>query len=185
MNTTTNKATSLQAEILCLNTLYAHSKEIINHENAFLAQYVGKKLFKNDGSYLAKIPYQRLHIEKKQITAFGFTWWIDTHYWHSVKYNRYEITVKTCVSGGGADKNGVSHQCNYQQQTFGLFSINDEGTLTGQLEQDREYLNRVYNEAEILAAAKEVEQAAKVYDSVLNKVPYLFRSTLYLQRLTS
>ncbi len=180
MKTTIEKATSLQAQILCLNTLYAHSKEIIKYETDFLSQYAGKKIFKQDDSFMSKIPYQRLKIEKKQITAFGFTWWVDTHYWHKVSYGKY---VKTCVSGGGYDKNGVNCNCNYQSQSFDIFNLDEWENLTTPVNADREYLNTPFDETAILTAANEAREAAKVYEQILEKVPYQFRETLYLQRL--
>ena len=176
-----NKATSLQTQILCLNTLYQHSKEIIKNEIDFLLPLIGKDILKVDGSFKAKYEHEKKQY-KYQVKEFGFDYWVNTHYYFSAAYGKLSITVITSVHGGGYDKNGVNANSNQQQQTFDLFSLNN-GILSDLIETDRNYLDTPYNEAEILAAAEKVKEVAKQYDAVLQTVPYLFRDALYLQRL--
>lgn len=175
------KATTLQTQILCLNTLYAHCKEIIKNEIAFLLPLIGKKVLKVDGSFQAKYEHEKPQFKAK-VSAFNFEFWTDTHYYFKENYGKLSINVVTTVHGGGYDKNGVN--CNHSQQTqpFDLFTIND-GVLTELVETDRTFLDTVYDENEILAEAKKTEDAAKVYEAQIEKVPYMFRDTLYLRRL--
>lgn len=179
--TTPKKATSLQTQILCVNTLYSHSKEIIAKEIDFLTPLIGKDILKVDGSFKAKYEHEKTSYKYK-VNDYGFDFWIDTHYHFKSGYGKLSITVTTSVHGGGYDKNGVNCNSNQQSQTFDLFTL-DNGILAGIIETDRSYLDTPYNEAEILAAAEKTSEAAKQYDAVLQTVPYLFRDALYLQRL--
>ena len=181
MTQTQVKATALQTQILCLNTLYAHSKEIIQKEMDFLQPLIGKNILKVDGSFKAKYEHEKPHFKYK-VNEFGFDFWVDTHYWFTCKYGKLGIEVSTTVTGGGSDKNGVNANHNQQRQGFDLFAIDKDGNLQP-LEVNREFLDTVYNEADILAAAEKVKAAAKQYEATLQTVPYLFRQTLCLQRL--
>ncbi len=181
VTTTPVKATSLQTQILCVNTLYAHSKEIIQNEISFLLPLIGKDILKVDGSFKAKYEHQK-RIFKYKVNEFGFDFWVDTHYYFTAKYGKLSIEVITTVTGGGSDKNGVNANHSQQRQGYDLFVLNN-GILSAIVETDRSYLDTPYNEADILAAAEKVKEAAKQYDAVLQSVPYLFRDVLYLQRL--
>lgn len=182
-NTTTNKATALQTQILCINTMYQHCKMIIDYEVGALKQHIGKAIFKQDGSFKMKYDHARLTIEKQKVNVYGFDFWIDTHYYHNVRYGCYEITVITTVTGGGYDRNGVNCNHSQQRQSFDLFKLDKDGILTGQDEKDISFIDKVYNEADILAAAENVKEAAKQYESAISAVPHYFRDTLYLNRL--
>lgn len=181
MTQTTAKATKLQTQILCVNTLYQHSKEIIAAELTRLTPFIGLGILKTDGSFKKKYEAERLTYKYK-VNQYGFDFWVDTHYYFSAAYGKLSVKVRTTVSGGGYDKHGVNCNNDQQSQSFDLFNIDAAGKLQP-LEVNREFLDKVYNEAEILAAAANVEAAAKQYEAVLKTVPYLFRSTLYLQRL--
>ena len=181
---TPTAATALQTQILCLNMANEAAKNIISYELGQLSRHIGKAIFKVDGSLKTKYEYSRLSLEKVKVNAFGFDFWVDTHYYHRIAYGKYEVKVITTVSGGGYDRNGVNKNHYQHSQSFEVFSLNDAGELSAPIAAP-EWLNNQYNETEILQAAAKVEEAAKQYEAVLSKVPYLFRSTLYLQRLTN
>jgi hypothetical protein len=177
-----NKATALQTQILCLNTLYKHSKEITQNETAFLLPLIGKDILKVDGSFKAKYEHEKKAF-KYNVNEFGFDFWVDTHYYFTAKYGKLSIDVITTVSGGGSDKNGVNANHSQQRQCFDLFVL-DNGILADKCA-DSELLNTVYTESEILVGAEKVKAAAKQYEATLSSVPYLFRQTLRLQRLAN
>ena len=180
MNTTT-RATSLQTQILCVNTLYTHSKEIIKNEIALLLPLIGKDILKVDGSFKAKYEHENPGFDYK-INQYGFDFWVNTHYYFTSKYGILSIKVTTTVSGGGNDGSGVSVNNNQQKQEFDLFIL-DNGILSALCEVNRDYMDIIFVEVDILAAAEKVKEAAKKYDAILNNVPYLFRNALYLKRL--
>jgi hypothetical protein len=180
-----NSATSLQAKILSLNNLNKDAILIFNHEKKQLLPYVGQNILKNDGSFKAKIKLEKLEIQSLKFTAYGFEWHKQTSYYFKNQYGFLSIEVTTCINGGGVDRCGVSKHCIYERQTFDLFKIDTDGKLQ-ELETERNiFQSKDFEELEILENAKKVKEAAKVYEEILNAVPYEFRNVLYLQRLTN
>jgi hypothetical protein len=175
------KATALQTQILCYNTLYEHSKQIIAKEVSFLSDFLGKGILKSDGSFKAKYIHDLLRFKEK-VNKFGFDFWVDTHYYFICKYGKLSIEVTTTVSGGGYDRSGVNANHSQNRRGFDLFVV-DNGILLSLFEDNRDFLNVVYDEAEILNAADNVKEAAKEYEKTLKTVPHIFRQSLYLQRL--
>lgn len=187
MNTTNNtpsqvEATSLQAKILAVNTVNAHTEQIVNHELSQLNKYIGQNILKVDGSFKAKINHVKIDIEKINITAFGCSWWIESNYYFSASHSRLTLNIRTCVSGGGYDKNGVNKHCIYENNRIDIFNIDNAGKL--QAIEDFSYINAQYNEAEILEAKKAIEKAAEQYRQALKLMPYEFQAVTYCERLT-
>lgn len=176
------KATPLQAQILAVNTLREHCKQIISYEVEKMQPLIGKDPFKVDGSFKQKYQFPRLVIEKKKISAFGFDWWINTHYYHKLQYGKYELTVITTVSGGGYDKNGVNCNHSQQKQLIDLYEY-ENNIITKRAAMDLSFLDVVYSEDKILQAAEVVKQKEKEYETALNSIPYYFADTLYIRRL--
>lgn len=180
---TTNKATSLQTQIICVNMLHEHAKEFIKREADFLTPLIGQKVFKVSGEFLAKFEHER-PAKKFKINAFGFDYWIDSHYYFVVAYDKLTMHVRTCASGGGRDQCGVNAHCNYQNTQIDLFNVIEDTILGEPCKSDSTHLDVVYDERTILEQAEKVKEQAKIYEQTLNRVPYIFRSTLYLNRLT-
>lgn len=176
------KATTLQTQILAVNTLHQHCKQIIAAEMAFLFPLIGKSILKVDGSFKAKYEHDK-PIYKYKVNEFSFDFWVNTHYYFRAEYGKLSIVVVTSVHGGGYDKNGVNCNSNQQQKTIDLFNISNDGALTELIQEDRGYLDTPFIEADILAAAAKVEEQAKKYEAAMCKVPYLFRDALYIRRL--
>lgn len=163
------KATSLQAKIVSINTLYTHSIKVIEHEINFLSGLVGKNILKVDGSFKQKYEHERLVIEDN-VTEYGYKFFRNTRYWFTADYGKLTINVRTCVSGGGADRNGVNAHCNYETQSFDLFTIKD-GALIELITADRSYLAQPFDEVTILQAAAKVKEVAAQFEKVLDSVP--------------
>lgn len=174
-----NKATSLQTQILAVNTLYKLSKEIIKKEIEFFTPLIGKDVFKVSGELKAKYKHE-MEQYKYKVNEFNFDFWVNCHYYLTLEYNKLIMKVICTVSGGGYDKNGVN--CNHSQhtQSFDLFDLDKDYKIISICNVDREYLNTVFNEWEILQQAKKAEEVKKEYQNELSKVPSYFRSTLYL-----
>ena len=181
---TRTKATTLETKVLAINTLYAHSKKIIEKELSFLTPLIGKKVVKADGSFLAKYEHEKIDFKYK-VNAYEFDFWADTNYYFTLSSGRLELNVRTCVSGGGYDKNGVNCNCQYEKQTFSLFSIDENGVITGLYPENRDFINTVYSVDTLIEQAKKAEEAAKIYESFVKNVPYLFREILRVKRLTN
>lgn len=183
---TQNKATTLQTKILAVNTNYSHAIEIVEYEQKQLQKYLGQNILKIDGSFKAKVNHVKLVIEKKNVPAYGFTFWQDTHYWFTANYGKLSVNVKTCVSGGGYDKNGVNCNCQYENVCIDIFEIDKNGNLQPLTNTTaHNYLKVQYNEADILAKKAEIEKAAIEYEKKYNTMPYIFASITGVKRLTS
>jgi predicted DNA binding CopG/RHH family protein len=177
-----NSATSLQAKILAINTGNEHSEKIINYELSQLSKFIGQNILKVDGSFKAKINHTLHENIKKQISAYGFEWWIHTNYYFSANYSKLTINVKTCISGGGCDKNEVSTHCIYHDNSIDLFKIDGLGNL--QPLEKQYFENRQFDETQILEAQTKIKEAAKEYEKILSSMPYEFRSVTGCERLT-
>ena len=140
---------------------------------------MGKALFKVTKELKAKHQHT-LEQYKYKVNEFNFDFWVNCHYYLTLKYNKLTLNIVCSVSGGGYDGSGVN--CNHSQQTqsFDIFNIDKDFKLISLFEVDREYLNTIYNEGEILQQAAKVEQAKKEYESELYKISSFFRSSLYL-----
>jgi hypothetical protein len=177
-----NKATSLQAKILAINTNNNHSELILNFEILQLSKYLGQSILKVDGSFKAKINHLKHEEIKGPFVAYGFEWFSHTHYWFTANYNKLSINVKTCVSGGGVDRCGVSSHCIYETNSIDLFVIDGLGNL--QPLEKQHFQNRQFDETQILEAQKKIKAAAEEYNKILALMPYEFRSVTFCERLT-
>jgi hypothetical protein len=174
-------ATSLQAKILAINTCNEHSEIILNYELDQLQKFIGQSILKVDSSFKAKINHVKHETIKVSFLAFGFEWFKHTDYFFSSNYGKLTLNVKTCVNGGGADVNGVNKHCIYEHNTIDLFNIDSEGNL--QPIEKQYFVNKQFNEADILESQAKIKQAAIEYNNILNSMPYEFRSVTSCERL--
>jgi hypothetical protein len=178
-------ATPLQAKILAINTINSHAKEIFDYETEQLSKLIGTNPLKVGGEFKAKIDHKYKEIERKKILAYGFEWWQDTHYYFTAKYGYFSINIRTCVSGGGADKNGVNRHCIYEDLCIDLFKINEQGIFEAITEPFRQFKERPqYEETTLLEIKGEIEKIAEQYRNTANKLPYQFAHVLNVERLT-
>ena len=177
-----NKATSLQAKLLAVNTLNTRAEEIINHELEQLKNYIGLNIFKVDGSFKAKYAHEKLEFEPTKIEKFGFNWWERTFYSINVNYNDVSIKVHTSVSGGGSDSNGVSCYSVSLDYWADLFFIDKEGRL--QIKERPLPTFKQYDEQEILAIQAKIKLAEAEYEKLYEQMPYQFAGVTNCKRLT-
>ena len=178
MTTLATKKTQAEIKVLAINTLYEYAKKYVNHEKTRLDAFIGLDIFKVDGSFKQKYDSPKL---SDTLTLPDGTF-VNAHYWFKHYSTDFGICVKICVNGGSYDVQPNTAFCQYEEQYFSLFNKVD-GKLTA-TEIDREYLNTRYDVAQLTAIATTIEEAAKVYEAEADKMPYLFRDTFYLSRLT-
>ena len=178
MTTLATKKTQAEIKVLAINTLYEYAKKYVNHEKIRLDAFIGLDIFKVDGSFKQKYDSPKL---SDTLTLPDGTF-VNAHYWFKHYSTDFGICVKICVNGGSYDVQPNTAFCQYEEQYFSLFNKVD-GKLTA-TEIDREYLNTRYDVAQLTAIATNIKEAAKVYEAEADKMPYLFRDTFYLSRLT-
>lgn len=179
MNTVTETPVKKsQAEIKCLaiNTLYEYAEKYINHERERLLPFVGLDIFKVDGSFKQKYDSPKLS-DRLQLADGTF---IDAHYWFTHYTHGFDIHVKICIHGGKYEDK--TYFCEYQEQSFTLFNKEDNKLLDTPM--DRSWLKKRFDANVLKAIADKIKEAAKVYDAELEKMPYQFRNTFGLKRLT-
>lgn len=176
-----NSATRLQAKILAINTSNKNSEIVLNYELAQLSKFLGQNILKVDGTFKSKINHVIMENIKEQINEYGFSWWVHTNYYFTANYGKLTLNIKTCISGGGCDKNQVSNHCVYETNSIDLFIIDSLGNL--QPLEKQYFENKQFNESEILEAQTKIKEAAKNYELVLNLMPYEFRLVTGCQRL--
>jgi len=175
-------ATSLQAKILSINTINKHSKIIFEHETKECEKFIGTNPLKIDGTFKAKITHNKKEFKRTKISAFGFDWWIETMYYLTNQYGYFSANIRTCTTGGGADINGVNQYCIYEDRSFDLFKIDDNGNFC---ESDRATNDfKQYKESDLLKMERQIKAEAEKYKAALNKLPYEFRNVLGIERLT-
>lgn len=178
MTTLVTKKTQAEIKVLAINTLYEYAQKYVNHEKTRLDAFIGLDIFKVDGSFKQKYDSPKL---SDTLTLSDGTH-VTAHYWFKHYSTDFGICVKICINGGSYDVKPTTAFCQYEEQYFSLFNKVD-GKLTA-TEIDREYLNTRYDVAQLTAIATNIKEAAKVYEAEADKMPYLFRDTFYLSRLT-
>jgi hypothetical protein len=179
MNTITkpNAATVLQTRILCANLLREFAAEAIEYETNFLRPLIGKKVTKVDGSFLAKYEHFKVHLlksEPRKVEWCGFDYWVWEGYYFEDKFGNLSISVHLTVSGGGQDQCGVNKNHCQLTNTQNLFHIED-GVLGAEKALDTAFLTERFDEMEILAQLKIVEQKKEEYNAEVVKIPYFVR----------
>lgn len=176
------KATALETTVLAVNLQRDFAKITIADIIQQLTPYIGKEVFKNDGLFLKKIPFVKNEIEGYKINRYGFDFWVNQHYYLTVKYGELSAHLSTTVSGGGYDLIGVNANHNRQENNFYLFKVN--GNSLGELIQnDYTYLNEMFYVDAILKIEEEVKAAAKEYERVCDKMPHYFKNVLYIKNI--
>ena len=178
MTTLVTKKTQAEIKVLAINTLYEYAKKYVNHEKTRLDAFIGLDIFKVDGSFKQKYDSPKL---SDTLTLPDGTF-VNAHYWFKHYSNDFGIYVKICVNGGSYDVQPNTAFCQYEEQYFSLFNKVDGKLVATEI--DREYLNTRYDVAQLTAIATTIKEAAKVYEAEADKMPYLFRDTFYLSRLT-
>ena len=182
MTTTNTSASSLQAKIVSVNTINEHTRIFLEHEKEALKSLIGSNPLKVDGTFKAKISHTKKEIANKKIEMFGQIWHAQSSYYLTPQYGYFVMKVRTCVTGGGADRNGVNKHCNYEDRTIDLIKIDESGIFCecDRLPQDLPQ----YNEGELIAIEREIKAAAEQYRELAEKMPYEFSHTLSIERLT-
>lgn len=178
MTTLVTKKTQAEIKVLAINTLYEYAQKYVNHEKTRLDAFIGLDIFKVDGSFKQKYDSPKL---SDTLTLPDGTF-VNAHYWFKHYSNDFGIYVKICVNGGSYDVQPNTAFCQYEEQYFSLFNKVDGKLVATEI--DREYLNTRYDVAQLTAIATTIKEAAKVYEAEADKMPYLFRDTFYLSRLT-
>lgn len=178
MTTLATKKTQAEIKVLAINTLYEYAQKYVNHEKTRLDAFIGLDIFKVDGSFKQKYDSPKL---SDTLTLPDGTF-VNAHYWFKHYSNDFGIYVKICVNGGSYDVQPNTAFCQYEEQYFSLFNKVDGKLVATEI--DREYLNTRYDVAQLTAIATTIKEAAKVYEAEADKMPYLFRDTFYLSRLT-
>ena len=173
------KKTSQEIKVLAINTLYEYAEKYYLHEKNRLSKFVGLDIFKVDGSFKVKYDSPKLS-DRLKLQDGTF---VDAHYWFNHYTNGFDINVKICINGGSYDVKPTTAFCQYEQQSFTLF--NKENGKLIETNKDMSFLKKRYDVNDLKIIADEIKQAAKVYESIYDKMPYLFKEVFDIKRLQS
>lgn len=182
-NLKTNYATALQTQILAVNLMNDHAKKILNHEKNTFTPFIGKSILKVDGTFKAKYEHEKISFAYK-VNAYGFDFWVDTHYYFESRYGKANLNIIATVSGGGYDRNGVN--VNHTQKRISVSFCDlgkDDSTLLGFSDSCTDYLNVIHNERDILFNSDLVQKKAEEYNKLVNLIPSEFIDALHIKRL--
>ena len=178
MNNTIKKS-NIEVKVIALNTLNEYAEKIILHELNHFTKFIGKDVFKVNGTITQKYENEKLDFKGTLPDGTHYT----AHSWLSFsRYSGLQVTVKICVNGGSYDVHPSTAFCQYEQLTTTLLNT-DNGVLL-ETNNDFSYLKKRYDIKELIAISKEIENAAKVYEDIYNKMPYQFTDVFYISRLT-
>jgi len=172
------KKTSQEIKVMAINVLHEYAEKFYNYEKQHFAQFIGKDIFKVDGSVKAKFEHEKIS-HRGQLPDGTF---LDAHYWFENRYGDFTINVKICINGGSYDVTPTTAFCQYEEMRLTLFQTKD-----GQLqptETDISHLQTRYNLDDLKTIAKEIEQAAAAYKRAADKMPYRFNDVFWIERLT-
>ena len=180
MNTTTQtKKSSAEVKVIAINELNKWAKVFYEYEKTHFSQFLGVNIFKVDGSIKQKYDHEKQSY-KGRLPDGTF---VNVHYWFTSSYNRFDIHVKICVNGGSYDVRPSTAYCQYEETTLTIFKMDDESKLI-EANTDISHLSTVYNLADLQSIAGEIKEAAKIYESVADKMPWQFKDVFYIERLT-
>lgn len=171
------KKTTAEIKCLSINTLHEHAKTFYEYEKAHFAQFIGKNIFKVDGSIKQKFEHESMKAEGQLPDGTFY----NVHYWFECRHGYFDMKIKSCINGGKYDDK--TYFCQYDDLQLTLFKTNEQGELQP-IENDLSYLDARYSAEELTKIAKDIEGAAKVYEKELSRMPYQFREIFYLQRLS-
>lgn len=174
--TTTKKKSSIDAKVLSINTLYEWAEKFFKYEQDHFRQFLGKDIFKVDGSVKAKFEHPKLNA-KGQLEDGTF---YDVHYWFENRHGYFVIKIKSCINGGSYDDK--SYFCIYDEIGQTLFEVKD-GLLVETTQQPTDFSIR-YDAKELQAIAENIKEAAESYRQAANKMPYAFQDVFYIERLS-
>lgn len=174
----TTKKPNTEVKVLAVNTLYEYAEKYYLHEKNRLTPLIGLDIFKVDGSFKAKYDSPKLS-DKLQLDDGT---WVNAHYWFNNLNYGLDLHVKICVNGGSYDVKPVTAFCQYQEQSFTLFNKQD-GKLI-ETDRDISFLKKRYDVKELQTIANEIKEAAKVYETAYNKMPYLFNDVFDVKRIS-
>jgi hypothetical protein len=176
---TQQKKTREEIKVLAINTLYECAAKFYQYEKEHFNKFIGQAIFKVDGSVKAKFEHDKMTF-KGQLPDGTF---VNAHYWFTSRYS-FDMTVKICINGGSYDVKPNTAFCQYEETTIELFKIDKDGKIQ-EASNNPDYLNTRYHLSDLKKISEEIKEAAKVYELTENKMPYIFRETFYIQRLTN
>lgn len=174
------KKSQKEIKVLAINTLYEYAQQFLSYEKDHFKQFLGKNIFKVDGSVMAKYQHERMSIN----TQLSDGTHVSANYWFESRYS-FDIVVKICVNGGSYDVQPVTAFTQYEQMTITIFDIDKkDGSICEARQQEYEWLNKRFTVEQLQQQAAEVQEIAKQYESASNAFPYLFKQTFDIERLT-
>lgn len=171
------KKSNVEVKVLSMNTLYKYAKMIIDYERKHFSQFAGINIFKVDGSIKQKYDHDKLTFDGSLEDGTHFN--ISYHF--STKYS-FDANIRVCINGGKYEPKPSTYFCQYDSLITTLFQLEDNIILP--TERDYSYLDTVFSVESLTNIAKEIEQAAKLYEIAANKMPHQFNEVFYIKRLT-
>lgn len=172
------KKTNQEVKVLSINTLNQYAEQFFLYEKEYFRQFIGKDIFKVDGSIKAKFDHEKQSF-RGQLPDGTF---VDAHYWFTSNYGYFDIHVKICVNGGSYDVKPATAFCQYEEMALTLFKI-EAGKLID-TDTDITHLKERYNLSDLQKIAAEIGEAKKIYEAAENKMPYRFKDVFYIGRIT-
>ncbi len=174
------KKSQIEIKVLAVNTLHKYLLEFYAHEKSFYSQFVGQDIFKADGSVKKKFEHERLSFSGFMEDGTHY----DAHYWLSLAHGYFDINVKICVNGGSYDVKPVTAFCQYENQSITLFKVIDGKLTVSENETDLSGFLITYKAEDLEKLALSIKEAARVYELESNKMPYIFKQVLGIERLS-
>ncbi len=174
------KKSNVEVKVLAINTLYKYALLTIEQEINHFKKFIGIDIFKVDGSIKQKYinPDSKVFEGKLEDGTY-----YHVHSWYKVGYGCFDLCVKICINGGSYDVKPTTAFCQYEEVRTTMFDL-VEGSKLKETNTDRSYLQTVYNVEDLTRKAENVKNAAKVYETAQNSMPYIFRDVFYIERLT-
>jgi hypothetical protein len=171
------KKSNAEIKVLAQNILNEYAEIFYNYEKTHFNQFLGIDVFKVDGSIKQKYSHEKMSYTGKLSDGTN----VNASYWFNYRSGYFDIHVKICVNGGSYDVTPATAFCCYDETSITLFKTEDNKLQ--QTDTDIKHLNRRFDAIELQKIANEIQDAAKVYRTATDKMPYQFRDTFYIERL--
>lgn len=162
--------------VQAVNYLHEYAPQIIERVKNILDPFIGRDIFKTDGSLKKIVPYTSERISKKVPGG-----WLTVDYWIRKEYNYVSLWVKICYNGGTHDVKPSTAFCIYQDQSYTIYTITE--TTDAMLYKhyqltafsDQSQVDPQYNETELSAQAAIIQAKKDELNKLIDSFPYRLR----------
>lgn len=166
-------------QVEAVNFLYEYTPQIVKKVKSKLDAFIGKPLFKADGSWRKSVNWEYETI-KKQLPNGD---WLNVSYSVRKPFSMSDylsLDIKICLNGGSYE-NRTAFTI-YQETGVVLYNLDKEDNIID-VDIDLDQWNERFDADELVRQSEVINAKVKELESEISKVHYRFRDGLYIPHI--